>query len=132
MGHWRTICNSARLDLRELGLKENTFLMPTHEETERFRRDLEQLTSKERELFGKAVGGFIADLQAWEDAGCVGRPQFRGELRVRSLRGRSAVWEVTWEYHDGRATFMYGPPVHEGKVHILWRRVGSHRIYENP
>jgi hypothetical protein len=106
--------------------------MPTHEETDRFRRDIEHLTADQRELFDEAVGKVIADLLPWEAAGCPGRPQFRGELRVRSLRGRPGIWEMTWEYHDGRATFTYGPPIQEGKVHFIWRRAGSHAVYKEP
>jgi hypothetical protein len=31
-----------------------------------------------------------------------------------------------------RATFSYGAEVVAGKRHVIWRRVGSHEIYENP
>jgi len=45
---------------------------------------------------------------------------------------RKGVWELTWRWPEGRATFQYGPPVVEGRVHIIWRRIGTHAILRNP
>jgi hypothetical protein len=31
---------------------------------------------------------------------------------------------------DGRALFDYGDPVDPGSRHVIWRRVGTHDIFE--
>jgi hypothetical protein len=33
---------------------------------------------------------------------------------------------------DLRATFAYGEAKREGEPHIIWRRIGRHRIYRQP
>ena len=38
---------------------------------------------------------------------------------------------MTWAA-DGRATFEYGDEVAEGEPHVLWRRVGTHAIFDQP
>jgi len=38
---------------------------------------------------------------------------------------------MTWA-GDGRATFEYGEPITEGEPHIVWRRVGTHTIFDQP
>ena len=96
--------------------------MPTHFEEERFLADLARLTHREREVFRAAVAKFVVDLRA-------GR--FRKGLRVKRLQGHAGLWEMTWA-DDGRATFRYGDSIRPGDPHIVWRRVGSHDIFENP
>jgi hypothetical protein len=41
------------------------------------------------------------------------------------------VWEISWAA-DGRATFNYGDEVIPGERHIIWRRIGTHDIFDNP
>ena len=65
---------------------------------------------------------FITDLE---------RGRFRKGFRVKRVEGASGVFELTWG-NDGRATFAYGEPIIEGKPHVIWRRVGTHRIFEQP
>ena len=38
---------------------------------------------------------------------------------------------MTWGA-DGRATFEYGDPLTEGEPHVVWRRVGTHSIFNQP
>ena len=38
---------------------------------------------------------------------------------------------MTWAA-DGRATFRYGEPRRPGEPHVIWRRVGTHDIFDNP
>ena len=97
--------------------------MPTYEVTERFRRDWTQLSKEERENFRQAVQEFVEDLES-------GR--FRKGLRVRRVEGTDAVWEMTWEGGNGRATFEYGSEIHPGERHVIWRRVGGHSIFRKP
>ncbi len=98
--------------------------MPTHEEDARFLRDFNGLTSQQKALFVRALRRFIEDLD--RDG------LFRASLRVMPMQGFPGIWEMTWEGEDGRATFAYGPEKVAGKRHIVWRRVGTHGIFDNP
>jgi hypothetical protein len=94
--------------------------VPTFERVERFIRDYDNLSAAEKEAFREAIKQFVEDLEA-------GRA-FRKGLRVKGVKGAPGIFEMTWA-DDGRATFSYGDPVHEGEPHIVWRRVGTHDIF---
>jgi hypothetical protein len=96
--------------------------LPTHEELDRFWRDFDRLTDEQVRLFRLAVRKFLEDLPT---------RRFRASLRVRDVEGHPGVWEMTWA-GDGRATFAYGPSLRLGDVHIIWRRVGTHAIFDDP
>lgn len=66
---------------------------------------------------------FIADLS--RDG------HFRKGLRVRGVQGARNVYEMTWA-PNGRATFEYGDERIEGEPHVVWRRVGTHDIFDRP
>ena len=57
--------------------------------------------------------------------------QFRNGLRVKGVKGAPGIFEMTWA-DDGRATFEYGQPVIPGQPHVIWRRVGTHDIFDAP
>src|SRR5438270_351068 len=57
------------------------------------------LSPPERAQFRHALREFIEDLET---------RQFRPSLRVKGIRGAPGVFEMTWEYHNGRATFQFG------------------------
>lgn len=57
--------------------------------------------------------------------------RLRQGLRVKRVRTHPGVWEMTWA-DDGRATFSYGEPIRPGEPHIVWRRVGTHAILDEP
>lgn len=97
--------------------------MPTYEWLEPFWRDWEQLTAVQQRQFRRAVAKVVEDLKA--------KQGFRAGLRVKGVQGAEGVFEITWA-PDGRATFHFGPPVHEGEVHIVWRRIGTHDVFERP
>ena len=97
--------------------------MPTYEKLPRFQQDFDQLLPEDKERFRQAVAKFIEDL----DRG----GGFRAGLRVRGIEGAPGVFEMTWA-PNGRATFEYGPPLHEGQTHVRWRRVGTHAVLEKP
>jgi len=65
---------------------------------------------------------FVVDLKA-------GR--FRSGLRVKRVQATAGVWEMTWA-PNGRATFEYGNERRAGEPHVIWRRVGTHDIFERP
>jgi hypothetical protein len=96
--------------------------MPTHDELEHFWHDYDALTETEKQAFERAVAKFVHDLR-------IGR--FRRGLRVRGVEGHPGVYEMTWA-PNGRATFQYGEPIRAGEPHIIWRRIGTHAIFQQP
>jgi hypothetical protein len=102
--------------------------MPTYEWTPAFGRDWADLTDDQQVRFLIAVRRFVADLEA---GGAI-----RSGLGVRPLhgqRGMPTVYRFTWdEDHDGRATFHYGTEERGLLAHVVWRRIGGHRIYTFP
>lgn len=98
--------------------------MPTHDEFEQFIREYLALNPAKRRLFAKAVVKMVADMKA-------GKP-FRKSLRISALGGYSAIYKMTCDMPDGRATFMFGPERIPGEPHIIWRRIGGHDIFDHP
>jgi hypothetical protein len=89
----------------------------------RFRADFERLTPAQQAAFLVAVQQFVDDLRA-------GRG-FRKGLRVKGIQGATGILEMTWA-PDGGATFEYGPEVTPGEAHVVWRRVGTHAVFQQP
>jgi hypothetical protein len=87
-----------------------------------FWRDYDRLSPEQRAAFRRAVIQLVADLKAG---------QVREGFRIKRVRRRPGVWEMTWG-PDGRAPFEYGEPVRPGEIHIVWRRIGSHAIFQDP
>jgi hypothetical protein len=100
--------------------------LPTHDETDQFRRDWDRPSPDEKRQFRGAVKKFV------EDLGRLPPGQFRKGLRVKPMQGADGIFEMTWEISDGRATFQYGPELSGGDPHIIWRRIGGHAIFGNP
>lgn len=97
--------------------------MPTYEWLARFRADFDALTPSQQAAFLVAIGQFVEDLRS-------GRG-FRKGLRVKGIQGAAGIFEMTWA-DDGRATFEYGESFVEGDPHVIWRRVGTHRVFKRP
>jgi hypothetical protein len=97
--------------------------MPTHEELLSFWRDWDALTSEQQRQFRRAVTKFVEDLQQ--------RRPFRPGLRIKGVQGTDGIFEMTWA-KDGRATFQYGSSVQGHEPHVVWRRIGTHRILGTP
>ena len=97
--------------------------MPTYERLPRFDRDYKALSAEPKEAFRQAVRKFVEDLEAGKG--------FRRSLRVKGIQRAEGVFELTWA-KKGRATFGYGEPVREGEIHIVWRRLGTHDVFETP
>lgn len=51
-------------------------------------------------------------------------------LPVKDVEGHPGIWEMTWEWPDGRATFEWMEV--DGEPAIRWRRVGTHAIFREP
>ncbi|MDQ3320798.1 MAG: hypothetical protein M3515_11355 [Actinomycetota bacterium] len=96
--------------------------MPTYARTARFRREFRRLDPARQRAFLAMVERFVNSLA---------RGQFDPTLRVKRVQGTRDVWEISWA-PDGRATFSYGPEVRTGQAHVIWRRVGTHRVLEDP
>lgn len=95
--------------------------MPTFQPLPRFARDFAKLTPQDQERFRRTVREqFVPDLIAGK---------FRSGLRIKGVQGAPGVYEMTWA-PDGRATWQYGPEVTADEKHVIWRRVGTHALFD--
>ena len=97
--------------------------MPSFAWLARFGTDFDALSARQQAAFLIAVAQFVDDLE--NAAG------FRNGLRVKGVKGAAGIFELTWA-DDGRATFEYGEAIVPGEPHIIWRRVGTHTIFDRP
>ena len=100
--------------------------------TESFARDFRGMAPEHQELFLRLIPEFSDACDRWigENTG------FPGKFRVSPLQGAPGIFEMTWSFAglDGRATWMWSSIVRDG-VHVpvvVWRRIGTHRIYREP
>lgn len=96
--------------------------------TASFGADWDRLTGQKRELLTRVV------LEVFEPA-CERRARSPGtpwprSLRVRDVAGAPGVWEMTWDWPDGRATFEWIEL--DGAPASRWRRIGTQRIFGSP
>lgn len=94
-----------------------------------FHADYAALSSDEQAMFRRPVRQ-IND--AYDRRGARAIPQWPTSLRVKSVRGHSGIWEMTWSFSgpDGRATFELVEI--DDEPAIKWHRIGSHRIFDRP
>jgi mRNA-degrading endonuclease YafQ of YafQ-DinJ toxin-antitoxin module len=97
--------------------------VPTYETLSHFLRDWKNLTAEQKRAFLVAVAQLVADLKTGNG--------IRRGLRVKKMQGFDSVWEMSWA-PDGRATFHYGESIKDGEHHIVWRRIGTHSIFNRP
>jgi hypothetical protein len=96
--------------------------VPTFHTLPRFQRDFSKLSERDRRRFEKVVREqFVPDLALGI---------FRPGLRVKGVQSAPGVFEMTWA-PNGRATWQYGDEIQSGERHVVWRRVGTHDIF-NP
>ncbi|MEI2700373.1 MAG: hypothetical protein V9E94_19330 [Microthrixaceae bacterium] len=95
--------------------------MPTYSATRTFHDDYDRLSREEKDLFRSAVTKMVAAEQS--GAG------FPPALRIKPMRGKPGIWEMTWDGNNGRATFRYGEEERPGLRHFVWLRVGGHAIF---
>jgi hypothetical protein len=96
--------------------------LPTYSTTAQFRRDFAALSPEQKAAFKRAVAKFVADLPS---------RRFRSGLRVKGIQGAEGIFEMTWA-GDGRATFEYGNEIRPGEAHVIWRRCGTHDVFDKP
>jgi hypothetical protein len=98
------------------------------EKTPEFDRDWRRLTDSERSQFRKVIRDSF-------NPACDRRLQDPAEawpsgLRVKPMKSRPDVLELTWEPVNGRATFAW--VIVDGEPRIRWRWIGGHAILGNP
>ena len=97
--------------------------MPTYETSNRFAKDFAKLTAGDQDRFERVVKErFVPNLA---------KGRFRAGLRVKAIQGADNIFEMTWAT-NGRATFQYGDEQVAGEPHVVWRRVGTHDIFDRP
>lgn len=106
-------------------------LVPTFEVLDKFWAQYRRLKPQERTQFREARQEFIKVLREFEAQGQGGIPRFPERLGVRHMVNKRSILEFAWA-DDGRYTWQYGTPRMPGKFHIIWRRIGSHAIYDDP
>lgn len=94
-----------------------------------FHADYKRLNEQQRQLFRDAVRQLN---DAYERRGECPLPRWPAALRIKAIRGVPGVWELTWSFSgpDGRATFEFIEIY--GELAIKWRRIGDHRIFQEP
>lgn len=97
--------------------------MPTYAWLARFGADFDALSPSQQAAFLVAVAQFVEDPRRGGG--------FRKGLRVKGIKGATGIFEMTWA-DDGRATFEYRDAVTQGETHVIWRRVGTHAIFDRP
>lgn len=98
--------------------------MPTYDAVAAFLRDWDRLTGQQQRRFSTRLNEFVFDLLEME-AGR--RIWFRPALRVKKVRSKRGVYEMTWA-PDGRATFTLDHGASPGKLHVVWLRIGDHEV----
>lgn len=99
-------------------------MSPTYEASRRFLREFSKLTNEQRRAFLDARDELVAGLRKRP-------PEFAPPLRVKRVQGIPDVWELTWAA-DGRATFRVGAEVLSRELHVVWLRVGTHAVLDDP
>lgn len=98
------------------------------EKTPVFGQDWRRLTDAERDLFLRVVRERFnpaCDRRALDPA-----TAWPAALRVKPMKSRPDILEMTWEPSDGRATFAW--IVVNGEPRIRWRRIGGHAVLGSP
>ena len=105
--------------------------MPTWEAGARFLSEYGHLTPHEQEIFARTRDECVRILRGWELTGSHGVPHFPNRLGVKPMASERGIFEFAWA-PDGRCTWQYGAARRAGMCHVVWRRIGSHRIYDDP
>ncbi len=94
-----------------------------------FDRDLTKLLSDHRQMFLKILREHF--LPAIDAGSFTGVPPWPKRLRVHQIAG--GILSITWSFTgpDGRATFHL-ERTDDGETILVWRRIGTHDIYDRP
>ena len=97
--------------------------MPTHDKEDTFWADWKQLTPEQRRYFQIKVTELTRKIKQ----GII-TPT---ELGLKKYRGQAGIWEFRFG-GNSRALLRLGNEVELGELHIIWLRIGTHTIYNNP
>lgn len=94
-----------------------------------FDRDFARLPTEHQQMFLKVLR--VHFLPAIDAGRFSGVPPWPKRLRVHQLVG--SVYSITWNFTgpDGRATFHLDHD-ETGHTVLVWRRIGTHTIYDRP
>lgn len=95
-----------------------------------FDRDFARLAREHQQLFRTVLREHL--LPAIDAGSFTGTPPWPQRLRVHRLTG-TAIYSIIWSFSspDGRATFHLERAV-DGDPLLVWRRIGTHAIYDRP
>jgi hypothetical protein len=95
-----------------------------------FDRDYARLPREHQQMFRKILREHF--LPAIEDGAFTGTLPWPKRLRVHRLTD-TAIYALTWSFAgpDGRATFHLETG-DDGEPLLVWRRIGTHDIYDRP
>src|SRR5579859_6823162 len=105
--------------------------MPTFEANDRFEQDYRRLRPDQRAQFKRALREFIGVLRDWEREQRPGFPRFPAHMGVKPMANQRTLLMEFRCSPDGRCTWQYGRP-RQRRYHIIWRRMGTHAIHEDP
>ena len=105
------------------------------ERTEPFKADYRRLSENERVKFRSAARVFDAAADRFVDTR--DPSSWPANLRVKALSSAPGIFEMTWSFSgpDGRATWEWTTAMDAAGRRwpaVRWRRLGSHRIFEEP
>jgi hypothetical protein len=94
-----------------------------------FDRDLARLPADPRQMFLKILREHF--LPAIDAGSFTGVPPWPKRLRVHQIV--AGIYSITWSFTgpDGRATFHL-ERTDAGETILIWRRIGTHDIYDSP
>ena len=97
--------------------------------TERFRGDLSRLSSSDYAIVRAKLADFVAACGRYAADPSTAWP---AALRVKPVEAAPGVLEVTFSFSgpDIRATFEWISI--NGELAVRWRRIGNHRIFNQP
>lgn len=97
--------------------------------TSSFDRDYARLPREHRQMFRTTLQEHF--LPAIADGSFSGTPPWPTRLRIHQVAG--GIYSLTWSFSgpDGRATFHLERN-EAGETILVWRRIGSHTVYERP
>ncbi|MBM7787030.1 hypothetical protein [Tenggerimyces flavus] len=95
-----------------------------------FDREYARLPREHKKLFRAALHEHF--LPAVDSGAFTGNPPWPTRLRIHRIADTS-IYSLTWSFTgpDGRATFHLESD-DEGDPVLVWRRIGTHEIYDRP
>jgi hypothetical protein len=95
-----------------------------------FDRDYGRLPREHQQMFRKIVREHF--LPAISQGAFTGDPPWPTRLRIHRLAD-TAIYSLTWSFTgpDGRATFHLETG-DDGAPLLVWRRIGTHDVYDRP